>query len=306
MPDEQRPIVDAEWAFNRYEQLRDRLPVAPGSGSSVAVANLDAVADQFDAFVFDSFGVLNVGATPIDGAKNRIAALRKAGKQVFVLTNAASWPLAALPDKYDALGFDFSANEIVSSREILANALATYPSKWTWAIAAPVHSDVAELNVPSVLIDLSRQDWTEADGIILLSAQTLNDAMLDAITDALVQRPRPVLVGNPDLVAPREAGCTLEPGHYAHLLNDQLGIKPAFFGKPYANAFDEIKTRIGPDFDPARIAMIGDTLHTDILGGAAAGLNTVLVTGHGVLKELNVADCIEVSGIVPDYIVPSI
>ena len=57
------------------------------------------------------------------------------------------------------------------------------------------------------------------------------------------------------------------------------------------------------DVDPQRIAMVGDTLHTDILGGAVAGWKTVLVTGLGLMRDLDVERGIEVSGIRPDYIV---
>ena len=30
--------------------------------------------------------------------------------------------------------------------------------------------------------------------------------------------------------------------------------------------------------------MVGDSLHTDILGGAAAGMTTVLITDHGLFR----------------------
>ena len=33
--------------------------------------------------------------------------------------------------------------------------------------------------------------------------------------------------------------------------------------------------------------MVGDGLYTDVLGGLAAGLGTVLVTDHGLLKGLD-------------------
>ena len=52
-----------------------------------------------------------------------------------------------------------------------------------------------------------------------------------------------------------------------------------------------------------RVAMVGDTLHTDTLGGAAAGCGTVLVTHHGLFKGHDVAPYISRSGIVPDIIV---
>lgn len=50
--------------------------------------------------------------------------------------------------------------------------------------------------------------------------------------------------------------------------------------------------------------MIGDTLHTDILGGAAAGIRTALVTQHGVLNGQDATAHIEACGIRPDFVIP--
>jgi predicted HAD superfamily phosphohydrolase YqeG len=52
--------------------------------------------------------------------------------------------------------------------------------------------------------------------------------------------------------------------------------------------------------------MIGDTLHTDILGGNAQGFTTVLVTQHGFLRGLDVAKHITLSQISPDFQLASI
>jgi ribonucleotide monophosphatase NagD (HAD superfamily) len=49
--------------------------------------------------------------------------------------------------------------------------------------------------------------------------------------------------------------------------------------------------------------MVGDTLHTDVLGGAAAGIGTILITDHGLFKGFDVAPYITQSGIQPDWIV---
>ena len=61
---------------------------------------------------------------------------------------------------------------------------------------------------------------------------------------------------------------TIEPGFWAHDLQDRTGIRPMLFGKPYSDAFDIALSGL----KGSRFAMIGDTLHTDILGGQAAGL----------------------------------
>ena len=54
----------------------------------------------------------------------------------------------------------------------------------------------------------------------------------------------------------------------------------------------------------SRIAMVGDSLHTDILGGLAFGLRTVLVTSYGLLRHHNVDKVIYETGIAPDWQVP--
>ncbi|MEO1105381.1 MAG: HAD hydrolase-like protein [Pseudomonadota bacterium] len=126
----------------------------------------------------------------------------------------------------------------------------------------------------------------------------------ERLVAALQERARPVLVANPDLVAPRETGLSVEPGAWAHALIDEIpALDVAFYGKPFGNAFARVMEVLGDETpEPARIAMVGDTLHTDILGGAAAGWGTVLITDHGILRGHAPEPFIEASGIVPDVI----
>ena len=117
-----------------------------------------------------------------------------------------------------------------------------------------------------------------------------------------------MFVGNLDLVAPREQGLSLEPGFYAQDLAYRTGIAPVFIGKPYGHAFDAAHRRLtagGRTVSPRRIAMVGDTLHTEVSGAAAAGLQTVLATDHGLFRGLDADDFIQRSGIVPDFIIPT-
>lgn len=298
-----RVSVDSTWVFNRYQEVRPRLPQASFPASTERVSDLGAVMDRFDAFVFDSFGVLNVGETPIPGAAERLVALRAAGKRIVILTNAATAPLSSNRGKYLKFGMDLDDTEIVSSREVLAEGMGTYGADFRWAVAAPDESRIAEL--PGRPVPLDAESVITADGIVLLSSAGWTDALQNAVADALASRPRPLLVGNPDLAAPREYGFSKEPGSFAHELADRVGMAPLFFGKPYANAFDMVKRRLN-GIDPARMLMVGDTLHTDILGGAAAGMKTALVTDYGVLKGMDVAERMAESAIRPDLVLPHI
>lgn len=58
--------------------------------------------------------------------------------------------------------------------------------------------------------------------------------------------------------------------------------------------------------EPSRVLMVGDTLHTDILGGRHMRFAAALVTGFGSLVGMDVNDAIARSGIVPGIIVERI
>ncbi|MGI9386806.1 MAG: TIGR01459 family HAD-type hydrolase, partial [Methyloligellaceae bacterium] len=162
------------WAFGRYEAVRHRLPDANFPATSVAARDLGELLGAFDAFVFDSFGVLNVGDVPIPGARDRVESLRAAGKKMFVLTNAATVPLAALEQKYSALGFNFTSDEIVSSREVLAKGLVNYAAVSQWGVAAPESSNIDELPISGHLLTDTSEAFDQSEGFIVLSSAGWN------------------------------------------------------------------------------------------------------------------------------------
>ena len=110
------------------------------------------------------------------------------------------------------------------------------------------------------------------------------------------------MVANPDLVAPREDVLSREPGLIAHEIIAQAGVKASCYGKPYGNAFEAALNRL-TGIPRHRIAMVGDTLHTDVLGGAAAGIRTILVKDHGLFRGQDIAPFVTECAIRPDWIV---
>ncbi|KPQ06636.1 MAG: putative sugar phosphatases of the HAD superfamily [Rhodobacteraceae bacterium HLUCCA12] len=293
--------VDLDWAFDRYEALRSRLPQAAFSGTPRKVEDLSAVFDRYDGFVLDAFGVLNVGETAIPGAVERIAQMRAAGKRVVVLTNGASYPRASALAKYARLGFDFTPDEVVASRDLAAAALAGQGNR-LWAAITAAGATFDDLPTRITALDTDPALLARAEGFLFLGSEGWTPQRQAALKAALSARPRPVVVANPDIVAPREDGLTLEPGHFAHdLPGFGTPMAPEFHGKPFGGAFDAALARLG-DLPRERVAMVGDTLHTDVLGGRAAGLGTVLIAAHGLFKGLDPAPYIARSGIVPDVI----
>lgn len=291
-------------AFEAYLRIRHRLPHATFPPSWQATGRLGVISASYDLILLDAYGVLNVGETPVPGAAESIAALRTAGKMVMVVSNSAGYPKRQMMERYARLGFDFASEEVVTSREaLLAHLASIAPRRWGLMLkGGPVFDEFIDLG--GVILDDDPANYDLADGFLLVGSDGWTEARQMLLESALQERPREVLVGNPDLVAPREHGLSLEPGHFAHRLIETTGIVPRFFGKPFPDIFGLALAQHA--VDPARVLMVGDTLHTDILGGRHMGFATALVTSHGALTGLDVADAIARSGIVPDFVIDRI
>lgn len=299
------------WAFEQYEGIRERLPSASVRAAQPRlVDSLAPLVSEFDAFVFDAFGVLNTGPSVIPGALEQLARLQAHNKAVLVLSNAATASHPALAAKYQRMGFNLDEETVISSRWLLEQHLQHAKHTGIWGVIAPEKSQPETLPMPNdsvrtIRADVEEDTLDQMEGFIFLSSEGWNETLQGRLTNSLTRRPRPIKVANPDLVAPRGDLLTLEPGYFSHLAATATGASLEFFGKPFATAFEAALARL-PGIAPARILMVGDTLHTDILGGQAAGMSTMLVTDHGALQGMDIHNCIRRSGICPDFMTPSI
>ncbi len=297
------PKVTHAWAFDAYQAVRARLPSAAFGTGYRRAADLEGVADPFDVILFDAYGVLNLGEAAIPGAVARLDALRRAGKRIMIVTNSAAYPKRVMMARYARMGFDVTPSEVTSSREALLLKLAGLPHR-RWGLMMPGDYGQEEIEgLGARLLADDASEYDRAEGFLLVGSAGWTEARQSLLSAALAARPRPVLVGNPDIVAPRVEGLTLEPGHYAHRLAGLPGVAPAFFGKPFPEVFDLALSRLSPRPAPERVLMVGDTLHTDILGGRRCGFATALVTDHGALAGQDVDVAIAASGIVPDFVI---
>lgn len=294
--------LSAQDAFIIYENVRHRLPVPTAGHAARRVQTLADVADSYDVFLLDAFGVLNIGEAAIPGTGQRIRDLRAAGKRVLVVSNAAGFPHAALMEKYTRLGYDFAPEDVVTSRMTLLAGL-NGRRDLHWGLMATRSTGLRDLEgLTLTYVEEDPADYDTVDGFLMVGSAAWTESRQNLLEEALTRRTRPVLVGNPDIVAPREQGFSTEPGHFAHRLADRTGVIPEFYGKPFGNIFDLAFARLG-EVERARVLMVGDSLHTDILGAQTAGIGSALVAGYGFFEGQDVEDAIRRSGIVPDVIV---
>ncbi|SDW21837.1 HAD-superfamily class IIA hydrolase, TIGR01459 [Ruegeria halocynthiae] len=295
--------ISAQEAFDAYEAVRHRLPAPePVDRMYRQVDTLEDVAEGFDVFLLDAFGVLNIGETAIPGTAERIETLKAMGKRVLVVSNAAGFPHAALVEKYTRLGYDFAPEDIITSRATLLAGLNDHRDLH-WGLMSNPSKGLRDLEGMNLTyLEEDPAPYASTDGFLLISAATWSEARQALLEAALLRRPRPVLVGNPDIVAPREYGFSTEPGLFAHRLADRTGVTPSFFGKPFGNIFDLVFERLG-QIDKSRVLMVGDSLHTDILGAHAAGIASALISGYGFFAGQDAKTAITQAGIMPDFVV---
>lgn len=300
------PEFTAAGAFAGYEWARPLMPKPAFPEKSVSVDGLLALQDRFDVYVFDAYGVLNVGAKPVPGALACVEALRKAGKTCVVATNAASLDADAAFAKFAKLGYHFPRTHIASSRQAAEEAIMPLAAGACIAVLGLDDGEAGHLPFPAICPGDARALYDEADVFLFLSNLRWSADRQAMLEQSLRRKSRPVIIGNPDIIAPQEHGMSTEPGYFGYRLAS-LGLATvAFHGKPFPSIYDLVRRNHPAAHNAARVCMIGDTLHTDVLGGASQGWGTVLVTAHGLFKGEAVSPYIQSSGIVPNYIMQSI
>ena len=296
--------LDAESVLDCHELVR--LPAPVRRGRAEPAPDLLALVDRYDAFILDGYGVINLGPEPIPGIAETVGALRAAGREVMVLTNGAGRPSRHTARRYAGWGVDIPEGLVVSSRDALEASLAAQPRPGLWGVMARPDSELETLPVETALLEDDEEIYRRAAGFIFIRSGGWSTARHLLLAQALRESPRPVLVANPDISAPYPGGrYSAEPGYWALRIEAETGVRCEPYGKPFGPAFDLALSRLGgAGARRERVAMVGDGLYTDIVGGLAAGLGTVLVTDHGLLKGFDWEARAARAGIFPDHVVP--
>ncbi len=290
----------AAWqAYRRAEKL---LPAKPAPVTPRRIADAGAIAAEFDLVALDAWGVLNLGETAIATAPAAVARLRAAGKRLVVLSNSGSRDAEISAARLRRFGFDFTAAEIITGLDLVPAALAAL------ALAPPVGFIAGAAAALPALTDgmLALGDdaaaYDRVSGIVFLSAGAWSEARQSLLAASLARRKRPLIVANPDIASPEPACMAAEPGWYAQRIAAATSARVVLCGKPFPAIYERMHAR-HPDVAPERVLCVGDTLHTDILGGRAAGCRTLLIE-DGFVRGEDALALAQESGIWPDFIAP--
>ena len=280
------------------------------------IEGLSQVADEYEAFILDLWGVLHDGVRAYDHAVETLKRLKATGKPVCLLSNVPRREAITIT-RLDSLGLTADLyDHLVTSGEATHNALKNPPDAWHEklggiAYALSPREESEELTVgtgKALTTDPNKADFLLAIGIGHAD-ETLED--YKPALDAGLKRSIPLVCANPDLIV--NAGGTrlaICAGTFARYYAEQGG-DVAYHGKPYGPIYDRCRERLGlrPD---ARILAVGDSMATDVTGAKRAGLDACLITsgihlrdfgvGHGEAPTTNaVRALVKRYGVAPDY-----
>jgi HAD superfamily hydrolase (TIGR01450 family) len=272
--------------------------------------NFKSIIDRYKIIFFDAFGVLKNYKGLVPDIEKTFSYMEKQNKEYYIVTNDASRSPMQLAESYHRMGlYAITQDRIISSGMLAKEYLDLKVNNGIVAYLGTNNSahyiDSSGLHtLPVSAINFTNIDQVNA--LVLLDDEGFNwfDDLNKAV-NILRKRTIPAIVANTDHTYPLSGNneVSIAIGGIASMIESIVGKRFIRFGKPdsqlFMFAYDLIRQRM--QVSKKEILMVGDTLHTDIIGGNKFGLDTVLVLSGNTLPD-DAETRIRATGIVPTYI----
>jgi len=268
------------------------------------IGGLREIADQFDLFLVDQYGVLHDGVAAYPGAIDGLVKLTSRGRKIVVLTNSGK-SSAANRARLDALGFAGSGfNAVVSSGDVALQCVKS----GSLGPRFPQGADICVIGRHGDSYAFSSDDFTliarpQDAAFLVFAGSDAPRTSLDGYRSMLIAAAHagvPGICVNPDLTMIRDGALVAAPGTIARIYQN-LGGAVEYIGKPHRAIFEHATATSGPG---ARAIIVGDSPEHDVAGAGAIGIATLLVrTGiHRHLSEQQLLQFCEGCSGVPDFL----
>jgi len=245
---------------------------------------------KIKGLLIDLDGTIYVGDELIPGAKEFIHKLEELSIPHLFVTNITSRPRREVLDRIREKGLDIKPEQVFTAPFSAASYLRSMGfGRCYFLIRDGLHEDFSDF----IATD------TDVDAVVV-------GDMGDRITFPLLNTAFQLLMGGAELITMSRSryfkgqdGLALDAGSFVALLEHASMKKAVVCGKPSAEFFNMALKQLGCYAD--EVAMIGDDVEGDVGGAQACGLHGILVQTGKYKKEV-----MEKSGILPDYIVPSV
>jgi len=237
------------------------------------INSISEIVHEYDAIVFDQWGVLHDGKVSFEGAIECLNGLKKSNVKLAILSNSGKRSLSNA-DRISMMGFQSTLFEtIMTSGEALWTDISSNIINEKKFF--PIERDKGDAKLWAESLDVSFEDTVHsAQAILLMGLPDGNDLInWTDILEIALDLNLPLYCSNPDLLSPRPGGKLITAaGVLAHHYRE-CGGRVVFYGKPHEEIFKKLQNIL----NSKRILMVGDSLDHDILGGFSAGWDTLLV-----------------------------
>jgi len=224
--------------------------------------------------LIDLDGVVYTGREPIAGAAGFLAEARRRGLKFLLVTNNSTTAPELVAERLRGMHIG------VEPQEILTSAQAAVAYVKLHAKAGAHLRIVGEAGLRQAAEEegfrIIEDGDSQADWVIAGLDRAFTYAKLASATRDIMRGARFVAT-NADALLPVEGGQVVPgAGTMVAAIQTATGVEPVVLGKPEPGLFQHGLRRLG-GLAADEVAMIGDRLDTDVVGGRRAGLRTVLV-----------------------------
>lgn len=277
------------------------------------LTSFQTIYSNYKAIFLDSYGVLVNHRGLIAGVPDIIQQIRDQQIPLKVLTNSAARTAQKQAEKYQRQGLaSIQPAEIITSGMMAKMFLSNKIKSGTVAYLGTTQaaSYIFESNLtPLPVGQVSDQNIDSIKAMVFLDDEGYDwNFDINATVNLLRKKNIPTIVANSDKIYPVSNNeVSIATGGIAQLVESILGREFIHFGKPdsqmFMHAFEQLSTTL--KIQRHEVLMVGDTLHTDILGGNKFGVDTLLVLS-GNTSEAEYQTKIKATGVIPDYVCLSI
>jgi 4-nitrophenyl phosphatase len=231
--------------------------------------------------LIDLDGVVYTGSEPIPGAAGFLAEARRRGLKFLLVTNNSTTSPELVAERLHNMHIEVTPQEILTSAQAATAYVSAHAERGARVrIVGEAGLRQAALEEGLYIVD---DGQTRADWVIAGLDRAFDYEKLTSATRAIIAGARFVAT-NADALLPVEGGQVVPgAGSIVAAIHTATNIAPIVVGKPEPALFEHGLRRLG-GLAPEQVAMIGDRLETDVVGGHRAGLRTILVLS-GVTTE---------------------
>jgi glycerol 3-phosphatase-2 len=266
------------------------------------------LADRFDGLLVDLDGVVWIGREPVPGSPEALRALLEAGKRIVFVTNNPGRPPQAYAERLRELGVAVGPEQIVTAGMVAARLAGEAAGDGGSAFVIGA-STLKEMVAATGARLLEGDEGEAADAVVVSGHKGFDYGELKTAKFALDRGAR-LFATSHDPTMPFPGGELPGTGAVLAAVEVASGQQATIAGKPERHLFEMAIEAIRGSFrtdggrkEPrdGRLAMVGDRISSDIDGGRAAGLETVLVLSGTTSREQA-----EAADPPPDHVLPDL